>query len=172
MKGLILGSLISTATEILDEGTEDERVVLTDLLPAEAQLLGDVEWNGVIYFKIWGKGVTQNQHTNWNKYKGVYRIPVAPSKVLGMGVLSEELDSEVLLELKDFELDTSLPNDPARKIATQLLLRIANNSNVDVFKSKFTTVITQLGANTTLTPQGAINLIKKLQSEKYQGVLS
>lgn len=96
-----------------------------------------------------------------------FSIPVTPEpitfKMVGMAELGEELTDDVMLEIKDFELDNTAAIGK-RKAATRILFRMNTNFKMDVFGSEFTTMINQIGSNTSLGSIGATDLITKMQS--------
>lgn len=87
------------------------------------------------------------------------------TKIVGMGLLCEELTKTVLRELRAFDLNVIDPNLVVQQeISTQAILRMSVNAQLDVFDAPFIDMITTIGAMTSLGSDEATRLIEKMQT--------
>lgn len=87
----------------------------------------------------------------------------ADSKLIDMGQLSELLPDAVILELEDFKANTGA-TAAKRKAAARILLIIASARQWDVYGDDYTTLMTKLVSNTTLTGPQATNITSTLKA--------
>lgn len=88
--------------------------------------------------------------------------PPTPIKMVSMAKLGELLPDDVLIELEDFKNITSTEIGK-RKTAARILTRINSNVSVDVLHADFTTLLTQLVNNTSLTGAQATAILATLK---------
>lgn len=75
-------------------------ILQSEILPVDARILGDTEYKGRQWFKI--KGVLDQSYVNnWLRYRGLYKLPIAPTIYADPMDIVKIIPDEALAELQD-----------------------------------------------------------------------
>lgn len=88
--------------------------------------------------------------------------PRAEYKAIGLDELEELIPDGVLMELEDIKSNTS-ESDAKRAAVTRALNKMSRGDKIDVHGDKFTTFMTKLVNNTSLTGVQAVAIVDNLK---------
>ena len=121
----------------------------TEPVPDDSQLLGEVNWNGLDYLKLIGENVTKEHKNDWKKYKGTYRVYVAPNVFADPMDIIKIMPDDTLAELQDQAVTKANANSNRGK-AYKIISILGQSQPLEVSSSEFDGYLVWMRDNTKI----------------------